>query len=297
MSEDLLGKVAALSCALIWAFAVIFFKRSGETVQPVSLNLFKTIVSSMMFAVTMVLTGTSFFPQGADSINCLMLIISGVIGICISDNLFLKSLNLLGAGLSAIVDCLYSPFIVIFSWVIFSDTPVLSVIGGGILIISAILIATLKSGKDQINSKNIIYGIILGAIAMLLQSFSVILMKPAIMHFPILWVIEIRLLAALAALIIQVLFMKNRNELLLSFIRAKTWQFALPASVLGSYFSMMLWIWAFRLTDLSSAVILNQTNAIFIVVLAGIFLKEPLTVRRVFASITAVIGSVLVLAS
>ena len=40
----------------------------------------------------------------------LLVLVSGALGIGIADTLFFKCLNTLGAGLTAIIDCLYSPF-------------------------------------------------------------------------------------------------------------------------------------------------------------------------------------------
>ena len=37
--------------------------------------------------------------------------------VCVADWLFLTSLNLLGAGRNAILDCLYSPFVIFFAWI------------------------------------------------------------------------------------------------------------------------------------------------------------------------------------
>jgi drug/metabolite transporter (DMT)-like permease len=52
---------------------------------------------------------------------------------------------------------------------------------------------------------------------------------------------------------------------------------------------------AFKLTDVNSAAILNQTNTIFVVIFASLILKEPFTLRRLMATILAMTGSVMVL--
>ena len=48
------------------------------------------------------------------------------------------------------------------------------------------------------------------------------------------------------------------------------------------------------LTNASTASILNQTATIFILIFARIFLKEPLTKRRVLAILIAMAGAYLV---
>ena len=44
-----MGEFFALMAALVWASAVIFFKRSGETIAPFALNLFRVTVSMVVF--------------------------------------------------------------------------------------------------------------------------------------------------------------------------------------------------------------------------------------------------------
>ena len=103
------GESFALVTAMTWAFAVILFKKSGEKVHPIGLNQFKNILAILLLIPTMALMSKSFSPQVSIH-DYLILLASGALGIGVSDTLFFHSLNMLGAGRSSIVDCLYSPF-------------------------------------------------------------------------------------------------------------------------------------------------------------------------------------------
>ncbi|MCK5258630.1 MAG: EamA family transporter, partial [Thermoplasmatales archaeon] len=105
-----LGEGFSLFTAVVWALAVILFRKSGETVHPLALNTFKNLMAFVLFIPTIWFFGETLFRPVPAHIYILLLL-SGVIGVGIGDSLFFKSLNLLGAGLTAIVDCLYSPFI------------------------------------------------------------------------------------------------------------------------------------------------------------------------------------------
>ena len=48
-----MGEVFALIAAVIWASAVILFKKSGETISPLNLNLFRVGVSCVLFTITL----------------------------------------------------------------------------------------------------------------------------------------------------------------------------------------------------------------------------------------------------
>ena len=67
-----------------------------------------------------------------------MLLVSGALGIGISDTFFFMSLNRLGAALSAIVDCLYSPFIIGLSVLWLGESLSVIQILGVVMIVSAV---------------------------------------------------------------------------------------------------------------------------------------------------------------
>ena len=144
MSVDLIGKILALSCAMLWAIAVIFFKRAGDIMRPTVLNLYKTIVAAVLLLPVFWIMGISFIPDHLTGLDWLMMAASGVLGISISDSLFFKSLNILGAGLTAIVECMYSPMIMAVSWLALVEDLSMRKIGGALLVIAAVLVATLK---------------------------------------------------------------------------------------------------------------------------------------------------------
>lgn len=296
MTDDLIGKLMALSCAVLWAFAVILFKRSGETMSPLALNLYKSIVSMLLFFPCFWLMDDTLMPSHATLSDYWILFLSGFIGITVSDSMFFKSLNLIGAGLSAIVDCLYSPMVILLSFVVLKKNVTTRDYIGAILIISAVLIASLKFDKGSPGPpRAIVMGLILGAAAMFSVALGVILLEPILSRHTALWVTQVRLIFGSITLALYALAMKDRKTLFEPFRRAHTWRFAFPATVLGSFLAMILWIGAFEFTSIISASILNQTSTIFIVILATVFLKETFTLRRLAAVVLAMIGSLIVI--
>ena len=49
------GEVWAMAAGLLWAVAVILFKVAGESVPPVALNVFKSIIASAFFVPLLLL--------------------------------------------------------------------------------------------------------------------------------------------------------------------------------------------------------------------------------------------------
>jgi len=288
-----MGELYSFLCAIFWGAAVVLFKKTGETIKPVSLNLFKNSLSVILIFLTMILTGATVI-HDATWFEYIMLIISGIIGIGIADTLFFKSLNILGAGLQAIVDCFYSPMIVMLSYVfLFERLEFLDAVGA-FLIISAILIACLKPEKHKLTKRELGYGVFLGFLAMLLMAVGIVMIKPILDRSPLLWVTEVRLIAGTISLLLLSIFMGYRRVLFVSFRPAKVWKQMLPGSLLGGYFGLILWMAGMKFTTASLASILNQTSTIFIVVFAVLFLKEKMSKNRMIGVCLAILGVVFV---
>jgi len=289
-----LGEALSLLTAAVWAFAIILLKKSGETVHPIALNLFKNLLAFVLFIPTIWLFGETLLRTV--SINdYILLLLSGAIGIGIGDTLFFKSLNLLGAGLMAIVNCLYSPFIIGLAIIWLRESLTFLQVVGVTLIISAVLIATHKKGRVKINRKNLLWGIFYGVLAMATMAVGIVMIKPLLERSPLLWATEIRLFGGAVTLVLILLFHPARRKIIDSLISTRSWNYTITGSFFGAYIAMLVWLAGMKYTQASIASALNQTSIIFIFIFAGIILKEPINLQRVIGIILALIGSFLVL--
>ena len=139
-------------------------------------------------------------------------------------------------------------------------------------------------------------GIFFGVAAMAIMAVSIVLMQPVLSGASVFWVTELRMLSALAVLLVMFAWQKDRRQLLApSVAEGQPRIIAFWGALLGNLLSMTLWVGAFKFTSVNSAAVLNQTNTVFVVVLASVFLKETFTRRRLLATVLAVAGSLLVL--
>ena len=290
---DLLGKFLALSCALLWAIAVILFKRAGESIRPLSLNWYKTALTAILLLPALLFQGVGGLSQG----DLWAVLASGVLGIAASDTLFFIALDHLGASLAAIVDCFYAPFVMITAWIMLSQEPSLTQIGGGLCVIAAVLVVAFDRGPVHLiaNRRERLVGFLAGIAAMALMGVSISLMQPVLGRASLWVVTELRVLAALAVLTLMMLLRRDRQVLFASLVGHGAWRHALPAAFLGNVLAMTLWVAAFKYTSVSSAAILNQTSTIFVVLLATWVLKETFTQRRLVGTVLAFSGAVMVL--
>src|SRR6185503_13286837 len=106
-----MGQLLAILTALIWASAVILFKKSVVQVTPLALNVFKNSVALVLLIVTVLVFGQTDL-RGIAPRHLLLMLASGVIGIGVSDTLLFMTLRRMGASRTALIDCLYSPFVI-----------------------------------------------------------------------------------------------------------------------------------------------------------------------------------------
>ena len=289
-----LGETLALASAVVWSVAVILFRISGKDVHPIGLNLFKNLFALLLLAAVMPVLHKPLFPD-TTLIQTGLLLLSGFLGIAVSDTLFFMSLNILGASLTAIVDCFYSPFVIILSYVFLSERLSLWQLFGVLLIISAILTVSLNNrGENRsILRKDLIRGIILGILAMLFVAVGIVMVKPMLSDVEIFWATGVRLVGGTLGVLAFLPLHPKRRKILRPLLDFSTWRAMVPASFFGSFLSLLLWMGGMKFAFASVAAILNQMNTIFIFVLAVFFLGEKATSRKVLAVVLAFIGAFL----
>lgn len=291
---DLLGKTMALTCALFWAIAVILFKRSGETISPSLLNLFKSVITSLLFLPVLFLVPATHTGLPITPYELFLILASGVIGIVIADTLFFAALNRLGAGTTAIVDCSYSPFVIAFSCLIFGTTLRIQEVFGSILVIGAVLISGTDLSDFKGDKRKLFIGLSQGVSSMACMAASIIIMKPLLETISVWWLTGLRFITSATILLALTVLQKKWPLFITIFCKKQSWALVFPASLLGNFIAVTMWIAAFKYTDMHSAAILNQTSTIFIVILASVILQESFTRRKFFATVMAFMGVVVV---
>lgn len=288
-----LGECLSVLVAIVWAFAVILFRKSGETVHPIGLNFFKNVMAMFLFVPTIWLSSEILlYPAPAD--EYLLLLLSGALGIGIADTLFLHCLNRIGAGLTAIVDCLYSPFIIGLSVLWLAEKLSLLQVIGVAIIVGAVLMAAPRETSGGRSRRDLIIGIICGVLAMAFMALGIVMIKPLLDRAPLLWVTEIRLVGGVAILCLVLLFHPSRRNILSSIFSRQGRSYTISGSFVGAYIAMVLWLGGMKFTQVSTASALNQTSNIFIFVFAAIFLREKITLHRTIGIVLGVGGALLV---
>jgi len=290
------GPFLCILCAFLWAVAVILFRLAGEHYSPVVLCLFKSVVGLALFAITMLVLGLSWWPDQISAGEIGVLFVSGILGVGLADTLFFASLNRLGAGRTALIDCLYSPFVLLFSVPYLGEPVGPALVAAIVLMAGAIALGTWQSGGIAGPSgPSLRKGIVYGVLAMMLMALAIVIAKPVITKSHPVWVTTVRLAGGVAILLFQGLRSSYRAEVLRSFVPSPGWRIAIPATLVGNYISIIVWVEGIRLTPVAIASVLNQMSTLFVPVLAAVFLREQLGRRQWVALVIGFLAALLVL--
>lgn len=287
------GEAFSLGAALVWATAVIFLRRSGETTSPFALNLFRVGVSAFILLGVVVLSGQRIFVSLPIE-DYFWLVASGIVGIAVSDTLFHRCLNMVGAGINSIVDCLYAPFVAGLAFLFLEESLSVWQLLGMLLVIGGVLLTTRMVPPEGATHRDLVIGALWGAGSMATLALGVIWAKPVLEHSSVLWVTTFRQVASFAAMVPLALASKNRRVIWDVFRPKSDWRFTIPGTLLGSVLALLLWMAGMKYTHAGTAAILNQTSTVWVLILAAIFLNEPFTGRRWVAAGLALAGIALV---
>jgi drug/metabolite transporter (DMT)-like permease len=126
-------------------------------------------------------------------------------------------------------------------------------------------------------------------------AIAIVIIKPLLAVYPLSWVVTVRMFGGNLSLLLLATVYAKRKEVWSVFRPSSVWKASLPASVIGMYLALTVWMLGFKYTQANIAGLLNQTSTLWTVLWATMFLKEPMTRIRALAMVLAVLGSALII--
>jgi drug/metabolite transporter (DMT)-like permease len=296
MSHVGIGEIYSLSCALLWAVSVVLMKKSGESLAPFALNLFKNLLVLPLFALTLLCVEGPALPPLPLSVLPLVLV-SGLLGIAAGDTLYFHALNAIGASRMAVAQTLYSPFVIVLSLTLLHEHLRPPQFAGVALVLGGIALVTWTRQREAISANGVVRGAAYGVLSVWLMAIAVVIAKPLIERYDFLWVVTLRVAGGLAGMLAIVAFKGSARSLVEQYRRVRHWPQVIAGALTGTYLSMMVWLAGYKYTKASIAAVLNEFAGIFIVILAVVFLKERISGRQVLGTLTAVLGVIVVVST
>lgn len=298
--KPLIGEVAALTAAILWAAATLMFGRMGRQLAPVVLNLVKGLFAIAFILITLAIqpalpaaaassTDTSAFPVTAT----LYLLLSGGIGIGLGDTAYFSAINTLGARRALLLETLAPPIAAVLAWIFLAEQlSLMAVVGIGLTLLGvAWVISERVPGTDQ---KKWGAGIQVALLATFCQASGAVLSRAALANTTVdpLWSSLLRLVAGLAFMGVLVAVQPQRlGEYQRSAVAVAdpqgTWQIRWRSSLaalktprlivavgIAAFFATYLGIWlqqiALKYTAAGIAQSLLATSPLFVLPMAAL---------------------------
>ena len=289
------GEAFALASALGWAWAVILLRRSGETLPPFELNLFKNVLGFVLLIPTILIVDGLALPRYS-LFDLMIVLTSGLLGIALADTWYLRALNLMGASRTGIVASLFSPFVILLSTVFLGERMVSWQWIGFSLVISGVLLVTWRVHRSEVDADDLRRGSLYGVGAMFMMAVGIVMVKEILETRPFLWTVELRMVGGITGMLVVMMFGGRWQRAKQSFTEPQPWGTVIGASFLAAYVALILWLAGYKLIDASVASALNETNGAFIVLLAWLMLGEKMS-RRKLAGVSLTLAGVIVMVS
>ncbi len=286
------GEICALLAPLAWFAAVVFFKRAA-VVAPISLNLFKNSLAVVLLLVTMALAGIGF-PADRSAEDWTRLLGSGLVGLALGDTLIFGALARIGAARLAVVDTIYAPLVVLLAWAFLGESPGPSFLVGAAAVLGGIALASYPragAAEEGPARDDLVVGTLLAMGAIASTAVGVVLAKPALQSGHLVEITCTRLVAGVAGQLAWVAVRGDWSQAAEAFRPGGPWRNLVPATFIGTYLALVLWLGGFAWADASVAAVLNQLATVYILVFARVFLGETLRPRQVAGGLLAAAGA------
>lgn len=292
--QSAMGEFLALICAVLWALGVVLLRKSGETVKPLDLNLYKNTVATVLFLLTLPLLGLGLTVPEATGQDWLILIISGILGLGLGDSLFLWGLTRIGAGRAAIAECFYGSFVAVASVFYLSEEFTWPLVAGLVFISTGVY---LSSRDEEDRGGDFWWGFGACLLSVLLMAIGVVIAKPVLNKTHFLWATLVRLYGGTGFLIIFLALRSSRRESFSILKPGQHWRVLFPTAFIATYLAMMFLFAGLKYTSTISASLINQSSPFFVLIFAWLFLSESLSSQKIGAVVLGVLGTLCVLAT
>jgi len=287
-----LGEFLSLLCALLWAFAVIFYKKAGDHFNAYEMNLFKSAFVLLLMIPTVLISDGFNIPEMYQQ-QFWLIFISGFVGIMLADFFYLRALQLIGASLTGITGSLYSPFVVGLSMLFLSESLNLWQYIGMFLVLSGVVLVGYRKKSLTIEHPPI-SGFVFAVLAVFFTALGIVMIKPVSQELPFFWIILIRSFGGYITMATYG-FIFKKSQSVFHILKSKGGLWLVIGAFIGQYVSMMIWVAGYKYTSASIASILNETASVFIVILSWLLLGEHLTKRKILGVMITISGVILVL--
>ena len=287
----MIGELAALTCAVLWAIAARLFKQLGQSFSPLLLNFWKGLVAAVLLLIAV-----QFLPSPTISTSTLLLLlVSGVIGIGLGDTFFFQAINRIGDSQTLLVAETLAPILTALLAIAWLSEWLTTVQWLAVAIIILSVDMVIRYQRKQTNSTFDITGVGYAGLAALCQALGAVISRQVLTTTDLdaLNASLIRLLGGMAIIVVLMLWRKKR-WLPVSDAPVRVWGIFAVATFFGTFAGLYLQMLAFAYTKAAIVQTLFATSIVFSLALAAI-LGDKIKPKTIVWSMIALTGVMLLI--
>ncbi len=288
LGMKVVGISAALASALSWAMGAVLLKTLGDGISSPAMTLAKGAISVVLIAAVLALSG--FAPMGREAL--ILLSLSGLLGIALSDTCFFEALKDLGPLSLVLLMLLGQVLTVVFAVLFLGERPSSAAWIGIVLVVSGVGVV-LVANVSGTNRPAGLKGIALGLISLLSMAASTIVAKKALADVSAMQATFVRMAAGTLGVFILGGATGRLGVWMNPFADLRVAARFFLAVCVVTFGGFWLSLLAIKTLDVSMANTLIATEPVFVLPLAAIFLREKVGCRAAAGTFVAVLGIVL----
>ena len=286
------GELAALATACCWTLTALFFEAASKRIGSLTVNMGRLVLALVFISLSCRIVRGYWLPLDATAHNWIWLLISGAVGIFMGDMCLFRAFVLIGARKAMLIMSLAPPLTAFSGWLLMGEwlTPIdwagmfLTVAG-----VSWVVIERGPKGQDAA-SETSLSGLALAFFAAAAQAMGLVLSKFGMKGYDPFAATQIRILAALAGLLVLFTVLKWWTKMRKLFIDGRAVGWTAMGAFFGTFLGISLSLLAVQLTKTGIAATIMSIVPILIIPPAVLFFKENVTLRSVLGAFLAVAG-------
>ena len=282
------GISAALAASFSWALGAVLLKTVGDGLSSLAMTLVKGAISLVLIALVLALSGLT--PMGRETL--ILLSLSGLLGIAISDTCFFEALKSLGPLSLVLLMLLGQVLTVVFAVLFLGERPTPAAWTGIVLVVSGVgvVLTAELSGRNRAAGFK---GIAFGLISLLGMAASTIIAKKALADVSAMQATFVRMTAGTLGIFILGGATGRLGAWMNPFSELRVAARFFVAVCVVTFGGFWLSLLAIKNLDVATANTLIATEPVFVLPLAAVFLRQKITGRAVAGTLVAVVGIIL----
>jgi len=286
MNTLLLGVLAALTSAFAWAFSTVLIRLGLHNKSPISANIFRLYVVSLMYMAIFAVSGTFGIITSLSWKLILAAFVSAQFGFVIGDYFYFNALKRMGVSRTVPITSTYPLWAILWAFLFLGRRIQPQVVIGAVMVVSAIILVKKAEEREDVDPKGFLFALV----APISWSVAIVIMDWLTKSIDVLALAGLRMM--LAALGVSVFLPRYREEVMR--ITRREAIILTGAAVFGLLIGQYTFVYSVRMIGSQIAAPVSAINPIIASALAIFLLREPPNRRILEGLVLAVLGVVLI---